>query len=342
MAIVAQRQDAAARRLQRRRDAARARRRRAGVPARGCCARCASAGVELRVDGRTRALAGPALAGDLRDASDEDWDTEFLALVLAVGVVDSVDEAIEHVNAPRLRALARRSSPRDTARGAGVRARRRRGVRLRQRVDAVHRRRRVRDGRRDRQLDAEAARARADRAARAVHASSTWSRATATSGLSVIGDARVGILGGTFNPPHLGHLICAQEARGPARARPRAADAGARAAAQGGRARTRARRCGSSCAELAVAGDERLEVSRARGRARRRVVHGGYPEGAACARSGERADLHRRRRHGREPARRGGSPRAVLELAQARRSPSAPEPARRDVIERRIAELGAA
>jgi glutamate-5-semialdehyde dehydrogenase len=55
------------------------------------------AGVELRVDGRTRALAGP-LAGELVDASDEDWDTEFLALTLAVGVVDSVDEAIAHVN----------------------------------------------------------------------------------------------------------------------------------------------------------------------------------------------------------------------------------------------------
>ena len=57
------------------------------------------AGVQLRVDGRTRALAGDALAASLLDATDEDWDTEFLALTLAVGVVDSIDEAIEHVNA---------------------------------------------------------------------------------------------------------------------------------------------------------------------------------------------------------------------------------------------------
>jgi glutamate-5-semialdehyde dehydrogenase len=55
-------------------------------------------GVELRVDGRTRALSGD-IAASLSDASDEDWDTEFLALVLAVRVVDSVDEAIEHINA---------------------------------------------------------------------------------------------------------------------------------------------------------------------------------------------------------------------------------------------------
>src|SRR5258705_3408510 len=57
------------------------------------------AGVELRVDGRAHALAGEALAGTLADASDEDWDTEFLAMILAVGVVDSVGEAIAHVNA---------------------------------------------------------------------------------------------------------------------------------------------------------------------------------------------------------------------------------------------------
>jgi glutamate-5-semialdehyde dehydrogenase len=56
------------------------------------------AGVELRVDGRTRALAGD-MAGEMRDATDADWDEEFLALVLAVAVVDSVEEAIEHINA---------------------------------------------------------------------------------------------------------------------------------------------------------------------------------------------------------------------------------------------------
>src|SRR3954449_8850359 len=55
----------------------------------------ADAGVELRGDERTRAVAGPELP--VAEATDEDWDTEFLALVLAVGVVDSVDEAIEHI-----------------------------------------------------------------------------------------------------------------------------------------------------------------------------------------------------------------------------------------------------
>jgi glutamate-5-semialdehyde dehydrogenase len=55
------------------------------------------AGVELRVDGRARAAAGEA--GDsVVDATQEDWATEYLDLILAVKVVDSVDEAIAHVN----------------------------------------------------------------------------------------------------------------------------------------------------------------------------------------------------------------------------------------------------
>jgi glutamate-5-semialdehyde dehydrogenase len=54
-------------------------------------------GVELRVDGRTRAVAGE-LADSLADASEEDWQTEYHALILAVKVVDSAEEAIDHVN----------------------------------------------------------------------------------------------------------------------------------------------------------------------------------------------------------------------------------------------------
>ncbi|MBA3327202.1 MAG: glutamate-5-semialdehyde dehydrogenase, partial [Solirubrobacterales bacterium] len=55
------------------------------------------AGVQLRVDGRSRALAGE-LAPTLADATEEDWDTEFLSLILAVKVVDSVEHAIAHIN----------------------------------------------------------------------------------------------------------------------------------------------------------------------------------------------------------------------------------------------------
>jgi glutamate-5-semialdehyde dehydrogenase len=53
-----------------------------------------AAGVELRLDGRARTLAGDGYA----EATEADWDTEYLALTLAVGIVDSVEEAIEHVN----------------------------------------------------------------------------------------------------------------------------------------------------------------------------------------------------------------------------------------------------
>ncbi|HEX8648404.1 MAG TPA: glutamate-5-semialdehyde dehydrogenase [Thermoleophilaceae bacterium] len=53
-------------------------------------------GVELRVDAKARVLAGD-IADSLNAATEEDWATEYLALVLAVRVVDSVDEAIEHI-----------------------------------------------------------------------------------------------------------------------------------------------------------------------------------------------------------------------------------------------------
>ena len=55
----------------------------------------ADAGVELRGDARTQAFASGV---EVAEATEEDWATEYHALTLAVGVVDSVDEAIEHIN----------------------------------------------------------------------------------------------------------------------------------------------------------------------------------------------------------------------------------------------------
>jgi glutamate-5-semialdehyde dehydrogenase len=55
------------------------------------------AGVELRGDERTRAHADAETP--VVPAIEEDWATEFLALILAVKVVDSAEEAIAHVNA---------------------------------------------------------------------------------------------------------------------------------------------------------------------------------------------------------------------------------------------------
>jgi glutamate-5-semialdehyde dehydrogenase len=54
------------------------------------------AGVELVGDERVRELAGNVEVGP---ASEVDWDAEYLDLKLAVAVVDSLDGAIEHVNA---------------------------------------------------------------------------------------------------------------------------------------------------------------------------------------------------------------------------------------------------
>jgi glutamate-5-semialdehyde dehydrogenase len=57
----------------------------------------AAEGVELIGDARARAVAGESVT--MGEATEEDWDTEYLALKMAVAVVDSVDEAIDHVNA---------------------------------------------------------------------------------------------------------------------------------------------------------------------------------------------------------------------------------------------------
>jgi glutamate-5-semialdehyde dehydrogenase len=56
----------------------------------------AAEGVELLGDERARAVAGDVAVSP---ATEEDWDTEYLALKIAVAVVDTVDDAVEHVNA---------------------------------------------------------------------------------------------------------------------------------------------------------------------------------------------------------------------------------------------------
>ncbi len=55
-------------------------------------ARMAAAGVEIRGDGATRKI-----VPDARAATDADWDTEYLDLILAVKVVDSLDDALEFI-----------------------------------------------------------------------------------------------------------------------------------------------------------------------------------------------------------------------------------------------------
>ena len=61
----------------------------------GVLADLRAAGVELVGDERARAAAAGAPVGQ---ATAEDWDTEYLDLRMTVGVVDSLEAAIEHVN----------------------------------------------------------------------------------------------------------------------------------------------------------------------------------------------------------------------------------------------------
>ncbi len=58
----------------------------------------AKAGVEMHCDERALAILKSYPAFKLVPATDEDWGKEFLALVAAIKVVDSLDEALEHID----------------------------------------------------------------------------------------------------------------------------------------------------------------------------------------------------------------------------------------------------
>jgi glutamate-5-semialdehyde dehydrogenase len=57
------------------------------------CKRLAGAGVEIRGCEKTRAI-----VPGLKEATEEDWLTEYLDLILAVKVVSGLDEAVDHIN----------------------------------------------------------------------------------------------------------------------------------------------------------------------------------------------------------------------------------------------------
>jgi glutamate-5-semialdehyde dehydrogenase len=54
-------------------------------------------GVELRGCAGAREAVGPALAARMKEATEQDWFTEYLAPILNVRVVDGLDQAIEHI-----------------------------------------------------------------------------------------------------------------------------------------------------------------------------------------------------------------------------------------------------
>lgn len=59
--------------------------------------RFAEAGVEMRCDRRALTMLGSADGGDAVPATEEDWTTEHLSLRAGVRIVDSLDEALDHI-----------------------------------------------------------------------------------------------------------------------------------------------------------------------------------------------------------------------------------------------------
>jgi glutamate-5-semialdehyde dehydrogenase len=58
----------------------------------------ADKGVEMRADARAKAILSDVPGAQVVDATEQDWFEEYLAPVIAIKVVDSLDEAIAHIN----------------------------------------------------------------------------------------------------------------------------------------------------------------------------------------------------------------------------------------------------
>ncbi len=59
--------------------------------------RWAEAGVEMRCDRRAMSILAPLNGLRVKSAADDDWGKEYLSLTAAVKVVDSMDEALDHI-----------------------------------------------------------------------------------------------------------------------------------------------------------------------------------------------------------------------------------------------------
>ena len=57
-----------------------------------------NAGVELHCDHRALSILGPEPGLNTQPATEEDWGKEFLSLTAAIKIVDSLDEALEHID----------------------------------------------------------------------------------------------------------------------------------------------------------------------------------------------------------------------------------------------------
>ena len=58
----------------------------------------AAKGVQMRCDAGAKALLAPLSGTDVIDATEADWAEEYLAPIISIKLVDSLDEAIAHIN----------------------------------------------------------------------------------------------------------------------------------------------------------------------------------------------------------------------------------------------------